>query len=260
MPSTSEWIHNELIWTNKRIDELSELVGIVNKNLQVNTDRTTTTNHNLRSIYDENLKAITAHFKRIEVIIGELRSTNSAVTDPGGLLSTVNRNLITVNDNMVAQTDNLADRLQQLESKVTFLVHTTNRFKTELLENLKTSQNEALQILDKTRTDIVEELQESRTEIVRELKTQSEHEDSPSDFSTDSVTEQTRSSRGDAAFQDDLRSSQNLLVFQQHTTNLALNVIIDLLLPVTGQEYPYPPSLQQKLLQLAERMQEVQTD
>lgn len=50
-----------------------------------------------------------------------------------------------------------------------------------------------------------------------------------------------------------------MLVFQQRTTTLALNVIIDLLLPVTGQEHPYPPSLQQKLIQLADRMREAES-
>lgn len=189
---------------------------------------------------------------RVALILAKLRELKET-------LLTLNSNVVKINENLVTTNDNMVQSYSELAPGVLQHFQTVKNHQSKMLQESEKSRRELSKAIDEFHRDVVEELQKSRAELIGELRSQPKRGENESDASETPETNQAQGVQEDWDFYNGIRDLRSLLAFQQHTTNLALNIIVDLLLPIAGQEHPYPPSLQQKLIQLAERMREVES-
>lgn len=187
---------------------------------------------------------------RVALILAKLRELNETVLTLSSAVVKINENVVTTNENMVHHYSKWTPWFFQLLR--------IEKNQSKMLQESEESRRELSKAIDEFHRDVVEELQKSRAESIGGLASHPKRGENESDTSATNETNQAQGVQEDCDFRNDVRDLQSLLAFQQHTTNLALNIIVDLLLPIAGQEHPYPPSLQQKLIQLSERMREVE--
>ena len=251
------------------------------------------TNENLVSIYHQ-IRAVSEHIDASNHNLVDIFNTqvsakgfNNGINAIGNKLNEVTRTIEALEGRQIESFDILINSMiaeiravnagtqdgpivKTLKHGQYLVPHALREVRTDIIEELQQFRAEIRRELGKpqqapadnppaTSSDIVKELQQLRAEILQEIKSRPSDVESQSRSSASTKQDPRPTHGGDTASQGDVRDLQSMLVFQQRTTTLALNVIIDLLLPVTGQEHPYPPSLQQKLIQLADRMREAES-
>lgn len=258
-------IQDRIIKSNNLLGQLKEHVNATNINLvdiyKLVDHRSSALLRGLKTISDqvgndapELRKLITG---RVALILAKLRELNETVLTLSSAVVKINENVVTTNENVVTTNENMVHHYSKWTPWF-FQLLRIEKNQSKMLQESEESRRELSKAIDEFHRDVVEELQKSRAESIGGLASHPKRGENESDTSATNETNQAQGVQEDCDFRNDVRDLQSLLAFQQHTTNLALNIIVDLLLPIAGQEHPYPPSLQQKLIQLAERMREVE--
>ena len=252
-----------LIKIHNKIVESKDFLRNIHRRLDV-------TNSNLVEIYnkvDNRSNALLTEAKTISAQVGKDAPDRKLITGRMAhilnklnalkeTLLTLNSAVVKINENLVTTNGNMLHNYSELAPGFFQHFQTVKNHQSKMLQESEKSRRELFKAIDEFHRDIVEELQKSRAELIGGLRSHPKRGENESDASATPETNQAQGVQEDWDFRNDVRDLQSLLAFQQHTTNLALNIIVDLLLPISGQEHPYPPSLQQKLIQLAERMRE----